>query len=356
MWTPRRAPERVALRCALDPPGSRLHAKLLLLAGPAAAGRQLTTQVTLAAYDQEPGSVVSPRVTTRDQAGRPISGVRCVLTWRLPQGPASKVRFSGAAGVVRDPRRIAGLPGDTEVVVVVRSTWRGQVSRCRTWFRVQRPVPAEPTILFVGDSITLGMFAFDEYGCYRSLVAQRFPCMPLTEASAGAQSKDVDLESVRTTAADIVVVELGTNDAVRAPGRRAGRPRGLPQEPARGRRGGARGQRGRAPRLPHHLAGTTQAPRVRRPHRRPRGGLRTTSSSRWRRSRTTPSAPGRPACPRSSGSPTAGTPTTTGTSSSRGAWGRRSVSCCAPPPASRHRRGAPDRSAGSGAARPPLVA
>ncbi len=191
---------------------------LLLLAGPAAAGRQLTTQVTLAAYDQEPGALVTPRVTTRDQAGHPISGVRCVLTWKLPQGPASRVRFSGAAGVVRDPRRIAGLPADTQVAVVVRSTWRGQVSRCRTWFRVQRPVPAEPTILFVGDSIALGMFAFDEYGCYRSLVAQRYPCMPLTEAAAGARSADVDLESVRTAAADIVVVELGTNDASAHPG------------------------------------------------------------------------------------------------------------------------------------------
>jgi lysophospholipase L1-like esterase len=184
-----------------------------LLAGPALAGRRLTTQVTLSAYDQEPGAVVSPRVTTRDQMGRPIPGVRCIVSWRLPEGSATKVRYSSAAGVARDPRRIAGLPGDTQVVITVRSTWRGQVSRCRTEFRVQRPVPAEPTILFVGDSITLGMFALDEYGCYRMLVAQQFPCMPLTAASSGAQSKDVDLESVRDAAADIVVVELGTNDA-----------------------------------------------------------------------------------------------------------------------------------------------
>jgi hypothetical protein len=191
---------------------------LLLLAGPAVAERRLTTQVTLPAYDQEPDSLVSPRVSTRDQWGRPLAGVRCVVTWRLPQGPATRVRYSGATGVARDPRRITGLPGDTEVVVTVRSTWRGQVSRCRTWFRVQRSVPAEPTILFVGDSLTLGMFAFDEYGCFRMLVAQQFPCLPLTAAEAGGQSRDVDLESVRTTAADIVVLELGTNDAAAHPG------------------------------------------------------------------------------------------------------------------------------------------
>jgi hypothetical protein len=191
---------------------------LLLLAGPAAAERRLTAHVSLAAYDQEPGALVSPRVSTRDQWGRPIGGVRCVVTWRLPQGPVARVRYSGSSGVARDPRRITGLPGDTEVVVVVRSTWRGQVSRCRTWFRVQRAVPAEPTILFIGDSLTLGMFALDEYGCFRILVAQQFSCLPLTAAEAGGQSKDVDLESVRAAAADIVVVELGTNDAAVHPG------------------------------------------------------------------------------------------------------------------------------------------
>ena len=274
MWNRRARISASSMTLALVAAASTL---LLLFAGPAAAGRLLTTQVTLAAYDQEPGAVVTPRVTTRDQAGHPISGVRCVVTWRLPQGPASKVRVSGVAGVVRDPRRIAGLPADTQVTVVVRSTWRGQVSRCRTWFRVQRPVPAEPTILFVGDSITLGMFAIDEYGCYRSLVAQRFPCLPLTAASTGGKSADVDLESVRTAAAGIVVVELGTNDA-------SGHPGTVPVDPAVFRRNlHAIAEAARSGNADARLVFLTiwQGPRkrraYRRPHRRRRGGLRAPS-------------------------------------------------------------------------------
>ena len=99
----------------------------------------------------------------------------------------------------------------------MRSTWRGQTTRSGTWFVPLAPLPAAPRIVFIGDSLTIGLYAVNEADSFRNLVAAHVDGPAVLLAGVGGQSKDVDLSSVSAAAGDIVVIELGTNDAVGYP-------------------------------------------------------------------------------------------------------------------------------------------
>ena len=188
-----------------------------LCATPASALRQLRVTATVATRYPEPNANVTVRVKAVDQKGRTLKGVRCVATWRLPSTTRRSVRRTNRAGVVRFTRYIGDTSSGYRVWVTVKGAWRGQTRRCKTWFRPRRPLPDVPNIVFVGDSLTVGLYAVTEAESFRALIAARFVCTTELIAASGGQSKDVNLVGLTEAAGDIVVIELGTNDAIGYP-------------------------------------------------------------------------------------------------------------------------------------------
>jgi lysophospholipase L1-like esterase len=228
---------------SIDPPfGARPRARLLRSAAAAvvlaavftllacvpsagAAVRRIQPTVSIAARYQEQGASVPARVTVLDQKGRPVAGAQVTLRWLLPSGTRLATRHTDAAGVARQRQAVGDVAPGSRVWVSARCCWRGQTRRCRTWFVVQHPVPDTPSLVFVGDSLTVGMFALDETRCFRSLVASHFGWSSFYTAGYGGQSKDADRQKVTDARGDVVVVELGTNDA-------SGYPTNVPVGPA----------------------------------------------------------------------------------------------------------------------------
>lgn len=195
-----------------------------LCANPAVALRQLRVSATIAAHDAEPFTDVTPRVTAKDQNGRAVKGVRCVFTWHLKTATPRAIRYTNAAGVARHTRTIGKASSGYRVWVTVKCAWRGQVKNCRTWFVPGQALPSVPKIVFIGDSISAGFYASTEADSFRGRVRARFVCTSDLVSVYGWLSEDVDLTRVIATAGDIVVVEVGTNDASRYPG-------GVPVDP-----------------------------------------------------------------------------------------------------------------------------
>ena len=164
--------------------------------------------------EQEPRATVRIRVRVSDGAGRDVSGASCAFVWR--QG-ARVVRRStavtAASGAAADRWVVSGVQPDVPVRVIVRCRWQGQVAGAATWFVQRPPLPATPRIVFVGDSLTVGLYATTEAAAFRSLLATAVPCSTAVIASVGGRSDGVDPASVAAAAGDIYVVELGTNDA-----------------------------------------------------------------------------------------------------------------------------------------------
>jgi lysophospholipase L1-like esterase len=200
-------------------------ASFTLSAPPASAQagtRTLALQVMPLVREQEPRAVVRITVRAGDREGRRIGGARCAFVWR--QGTRVVHRsatVTGASGAAVDRQVVAGVEPDVPVRVTVRCRWRGQVARATTWFVQRPPLPRTPRIVFVGDSLTVGLYATTEATAFRSLLAAMVPCTASLIASAGGRSDSVDLTSVTAAAGDIYVIELGTNDA-------SGYPSGVP--------------------------------------------------------------------------------------------------------------------------------
>ena len=184
---------------------------------PASALRQLHVKATVATHYPEPNANVTVRVKAVDQKGRTLKGVRCVATWHLRSTTPKSTRRTNRAGVVRFTRYIGDTSGGYGVWVTVKGAWRGQTRRCKTWFRPRRPLPDVPNIVFIGDSLTVGLYAVTEAESFRALIAARFMCTSELIGTSGGQSKDVSLVGVTEAAGDIVVIELGTNDAIGYP-------------------------------------------------------------------------------------------------------------------------------------------
>ena len=195
-------------------------AVLLLLglcATPASALRQLRVTATVASRYPEPNADVTVRVKAVDQKGWTLKGVRCVATWHLRSTTPRSTRRTNRAGVVWLTRYIGDTTSGYRVWVTVRCAWRGQTRRCRTWFVPRGALPDVPNIVFVGDSLTVGLYAVTEAESFRALVAARFVCTSERMGASGGQSKDVNLVGLTEAAGDIVVIELGTNDAIGYP-------------------------------------------------------------------------------------------------------------------------------------------
>jgi lysophospholipase L1-like esterase len=176
--------------------------------------------------EQEPLARVSVRVRVTDAAGHGLRGLRCAFVWR--QGGVALHRATSVttgAGRALDravvPRAVPGVP----VRVAVTCRRGSRRAEGSAWFVPQRPLPARPKIVFIGDSLTVGLYASGEASSFRGLLATSVPCTTAVTASAGGRSGDVDLGSVAAAAGDIYVVELGTNDA-------AGYPDGEPVAPS----------------------------------------------------------------------------------------------------------------------------
>jgi lysophospholipase L1-like esterase len=200
----------------------------LLVSAPRAdaSTRRIQPKVSIAARRQEQGAYVPARVTVLDQNGRSVVGARVTLRWLLPSGMEKATRYTDTAGVARQRQAIGDVAPGSTVWVSARCRWRGKSRGCRTWFLVQQPLPDAPRLVFVGDSLTVGMFALDDNRCFRSVVVSRLGwSSPAYLAAYGGQSKDVDLAAVTGTSGDVFVVELGTNDA-------SGYPTGIPVDPS----------------------------------------------------------------------------------------------------------------------------
>jgi hypothetical protein len=199
---------------------------LLALAPCAQASvRRIRPMVTVGARYQEQGSSLLARVTVLDQNGRPVPRARVALRWLLPSGTLRAVRYTDGAGLARRRQAIGAVDPGSIVWVTARCEWRGQTRTCGARFIVQQPVPDTPRLVFVGDSLTVGMFALDETTCFRSLVTEQVGQPSYCLAAYGGQSKDVDLSAVIQSQGDVFVVELGTNDA-------SGYPTGIPVDPS----------------------------------------------------------------------------------------------------------------------------
>ena len=147
------------------------------------------------------------------------------LRWLLPSGTRQATRYTDVTGVARQRQAVGDAAPGSLVWVSAHARWRGESRGCRAWFFVQQPVPDSPRLVFVGDSLTVGMFALDETRCFRSLVASHLGWSSSYAAAYGGQSKDVDLLALTGTMGDVFVVELGTNDA-------SGYPTGIPVDPS----------------------------------------------------------------------------------------------------------------------------
>jgi lysophospholipase L1-like esterase len=190
-----------------------------------AAARTLHVSASVPTREQELLAPVTVRVHAVDQGGRGILRVRCVFSWHVQSKLLRRVSVTNGAGIARATRVTSGAVPGERVSVTVRCSWHGQVARTSTWYVPQPPLPAVPKIVFVGDSITVGMYATSDATTFRGRLEDRVPCYAETIAGSGDQTKDVDLASVRAAAGDIYVIELGTNDA-------NGHPTGVPVKPA----------------------------------------------------------------------------------------------------------------------------
>jgi lysophospholipase L1-like esterase len=190
-----------------------------------ASMRRIQPKVTIAARYQEQAASVPARVTVFDQSGRPVERVRVIFSWLLPSGTQRATRYTNAAGLATQRQAIGRVAPGSTVWVTARCDWRGQTRRCGARFVVQQPLPDAPRLVFIGDSLTVGMFALAETTCFRSLVTQQSGRPSSNLAAYGGQSKDVYLPAVAEAQGDVFVVELGTNDA-------SGYPTGVPVDPS----------------------------------------------------------------------------------------------------------------------------
>ena len=73
-----------------------------------------------------------------------------------------------------------------------------------------------PRILFIGDSLTAGLFASSDAADFRCLVTARFSATQIQVASTGAKSEDflISEAAIIAAAADVLILELGTNDEI----------------------------------------------------------------------------------------------------------------------------------------------
>lgn len=187
--------------------------------------RTLLLHVSPLVREQEPRASIRVAVRASNREGRRIGGASCAFVWRqgsrVVHRSASVTRASGAAA---DRLVVTGVAPDVPVRVTIRCRWRGEVARATTWFVQRPPLPSEPRIVFVGDSLTVGLYAATEATAFRSLLVAGVPCTTSVIASVGGRSGGVDLTIVAAAAGDIYVIELGTNDA-------SGYPTGVPVRP-----------------------------------------------------------------------------------------------------------------------------
>jgi lysophospholipase L1-like esterase len=71
--------------------------------------------------------------------------------------------------------------------------------------------------VFIGDSLTRGLFASTEAASFRALVSEAVPSTASVLISSNGRSDGVDIAGVAAAAGDIYVIGLGTNDASGAP-------------------------------------------------------------------------------------------------------------------------------------------
>jgi lysophospholipase L1-like esterase len=71
--------------------------------------------------------------------------------------------------------------------------------------------------VFIGDSLTRGLFASTEAASFRALVTEAVPSTGAVLISSNGRSDGVDIVGVASTTGDIYVIGLGTNDASGAP-------------------------------------------------------------------------------------------------------------------------------------------
>jgi len=71
-----------------------------------------------------------------------------------------------------------------------------------------------PKVLFLGDSLTAGLYAVTPEDSFRALVAKQLDVSPVLVSSSGGRTRDFlpSARAITAEAADVVVVELGTND------------------------------------------------------------------------------------------------------------------------------------------------
>lgn len=72
--------------------------------------------------------------------------------------------------------------------------------------------PATPRIGFVGDSLTIGLYATSQAQAYPELVASALHAQPVIQATSGIAATSLNPRMPLPTRVKIVVVELGTND------------------------------------------------------------------------------------------------------------------------------------------------
>jgi lysophospholipase L1-like esterase len=83
---------------------------------------------------------------------------------------------------------------------------------CRTSPSAAGASPAMPRIGFVGDSLTIGLYATSQAQAYPELVASALHAQPVIQATSGIAATSLDPRMPLPTGVKIVVVELGTND------------------------------------------------------------------------------------------------------------------------------------------------
>jgi lysophospholipase L1-like esterase len=83
---------------------------------------------------------------------------------------------------------------------------------CRTSPSAAAASPATPRIGFVGDSLTVGLYATSRALAYPELVASALHAQPVIQATAGIAATSRNPGMPLPTGVKVVVVELGTND------------------------------------------------------------------------------------------------------------------------------------------------
>jgi acyl-CoA thioesterase I len=214
----RRAP--AAYSVVSLPPAALVFVVLaVILLAPAAAGASsVHLRVTAPVREQEPLAKVLVRVRLTDAAGRGVPDARCTFTWRQAGTVLHRSSSRTArSGRVSDWRVVSrATPGEV-VRVTVRCWVRGALKQATTRFVPQPPLPAVPKIVFIGDSLTRGLFASTEAASFRARVSEAVPSTDVVLVSSNGRSDGVDLAQVAATAGDIYVIGLGTNDASGAP-------------------------------------------------------------------------------------------------------------------------------------------